>query len=168
MLLELGTSTLPLFKKTVVAYRLNSGLIGFFEREESEQLALLHFFLNIIAEQCQPGEPLQIMSEENSISQPFEKGWIVQWRKKEFSGKAPIHRDEWKAWNSVLEEKSIDPIFARNNAKAQKELSDAAEEKRTGRKKQGPYVPHPGEPDENPWRKEETPDQLLARKLSKD
>lgn len=164
MLLELGTSTQSLFKKTAVAYRLNGGSIEFFERDESEQPTILHL-LKIIVDQCQPGEPLRIMSEENSVSQPFEKDWIVRWRKEKFSGKTPAHRDEWKAFNNTLEEKSIDPVFTRNNAEAQKELSDAAEEKRTGRKKQAPYVPPPGEPDENPWSKHgETLEEYLARK----
>jgi hypothetical protein len=169
MLLELASSTQSIFfKNTVVAFCLDGGPIVRIRSNENEELTLV-CLLQTLVQRCQQGEPVEVRCPRNSLSQPFEEKWYDTWVQNDFIGKKK-HPDDWRTLKNCFDEKGIHrPIINRNDPATLRKLKDAIHEERTGRKKQAPLVPRPGEPDENPWAKHgETLEQYLARKAYKD
>ncbi|KQW21046.1 hypothetical protein ASC80_12935 [Afipia sp. Root123D2] len=165
MLLELATSTQPkLFRNTVVAFRLDGGPIQVFSSKENEEPTLV-CLLQTLLQKCQQYESVEVRSPRNTLTRPFEERWYDNWVATDFAGKKK-YSSEWKALKKLFDEKGIErPAFTRNDKDGLTALKNEIQEKRTGRKKQAPYVPPPGEPDENPWSKdEETLEEYLARK----
>lgn len=165
MLLEFASSTQPkFFKNTVVAFCLNDGPIVRIRSSENEELTLVSL-LQTVVQKCRRGESIEVRCPTNRLSQPFEKKWYDKWVQNDFITKKK-NPDAWRALKKCFDEKGIDrPVIDRNDPATLTKLKDAIYEERTGRKKQAPHVPPPGEPDENPWsRNEETLEEYLARK----
>jgi hypothetical protein len=169
MLLELASSTQSkFFKNTVVAFCLDDGPIVRIRSSENEELTLV-CLLQTLVQKCQQGESVEIRCPTNRLSQPFEEKWYDKWVQNDFVTKKK-HPDDWRALKKRFDEKGIHrPVINRNDPATLARLKDAIHEERTGRKKQTPHVPRPGEPDENPWAKrDETLEEYLARKNNKD
>jgi hypothetical protein len=97
---------------------------------------------------------------------PFTKGWIKKWKTEGFRG-----RPDWKTLDEVIEHLGIQLDFmgwCEEHAVIKKELEREIAIASGENPKEGPYVPSPGDPVDNPWAKPENVDDLIERAVAKD
>jgi len=152
--------------ETWIAYKRNGEPAQVKSYELTETPALLAFTSEIIAE-LEPDSELIICSRPNTFTNPVNKGWIVAWRNDGFRTKPSEHREEWKRWDKMVEDKRIAirvPMFSDKPCSAadETELSEALSNRSKAVK------PRPGNPVETPWARPESVDDLVKRAAKKD
>ena len=149
------TSTRPVaFPYSEIRYRADDGKIETREYNLTETSALLEFMMEFIRKfEC------EVIIDIHSKPKPFTKahteGWIDTWRIDQFASKPKEHRELWKQFDELVRERKVTLNFPETSEAELKAVFSP------------PPNFRPGDPIENPWRKEETFEDLMRHALGK-
>lgn len=142
------------FSDTSLSYKIDNDEISTEVYPENETLAILQFMTNVVRSMEANGT-IEVHSLPNTFTEPFTKGWIDGWVRDGFRKKPASYRAERKQFWELLQQRQIEiEIHIRSEA----ELNSVLEPRSHDR---------PGTPNEHPWAKPESSDDLLQRSLER-
>jgi hypothetical protein len=140
------------FESTDIVYRADDGPIVKVVKSLTETPALLEFMIELVPTvAC--GSIVEFCSKPNTFTDAHTKGWLVRWRRDQFTKKPDKHPELWKQFDGLIEKRQIQLAFPfTSEANLKSVLS--------------PQHPDPpGTPTENPWAKPESRDEMLQHAL---